>query len=435
MFKLTPYFLKFFLFQIISLKTYYERYSNKFNFYLLKFTDNNCKRKYSLNSEILVDYELSILYSKQLNSRVHIGEFPIIDRKKLKKKLIKSDYYKKIKFNRSLKTSGTSGSALIVPITLNFLRYKFASIYFFKNIHNSGIKVKSANFFGRVLFPISKKYPPFWLYSFFTNQLLFSQYHISKHTILNYINALRKYKIKTIHGYPSTLSIFAQEVLENELVEYLQSLNIKSVTVGSENLHRYQKRLIESVFGCKVYIFYGQTESVVDIFECENASLHINESFSFVELIDNKDGYHKLVGTQLANKKFPLIRYDTGDLVVYDETKKCNCGRTSRVIDRIVGRDEDFLILKGGNKIGRLDHIFKDSTNIIEAQFIQSAKGSAQLKIVKNNLFNARDERLILENVKEKLGDNFSITIDYVNEIEKTKSGKLKQVINLINGN
>lgn len=122
-------------------------------------------------------------------------------------------------------------------------------------------------------------------------------------------------------------------------------------------------------------------------------------------------------------------------MVVYDDTRKCKCGRTSRVIDRIIGRDDDILILKSGAKIGRLDHIFKDSINIIEAQFNQKAKGSAQLKIVKNDLYGEKDECLVLENVKEKLGDDFSITLSYVNEIERTKSGKLKLVINLINEN
>lgn len=298
------YILKSVLFQLVSLKTYLERYTHKFNYFLKIFSNNNSFGKYNLNSEILIDYELSILYDKPLNSKVKISEFPLINRELLKLRLKNSDYYNKVKFNRSIKTSGTSGSALIVPVTLDFLKYTFASFYFFKSIHNSGIKIKSGNFFGRVLFPISKKNAPFWFYSFFTNQLLFSQYHLNSDSVLNYINAIKKYKLQTIHGYPSTLNIFAQLVLQNNLVEDLQSAKINSVTVGSENLHDHHRDLIESVFGCKVYNFYAQTESVVNIFECEYGSLHINEFFSFVELIDNKDGYHKLVGTQLDNKKF-----------------------------------------------------------------------------------------------------------------------------------
>ena len=104
--------------------------------------------------------------------------------------------------------------------------------------------------------------------------------------------------------------------------------------------------------------------------------MHINEAFSFVELLKTEvKMVFQLVGTQLKNKKFPLIRYNTGDLVEYDPNFVCSCGRTSRVVSKIIGRDEDFIILKNNSKIGRLDHIFKNTVNIIESQIIQRTKG------------------------------------------------------------
>ena len=427
------YILKSVLFQLVSLKTYLERYTHKFNYFLKIFSNNNSFGKYNLNSEILIDYELSILYDKPLNSKVKISEFPLINRELLKLRLKNSDYYNKVKFNRSIKTSGTSGSALIVPVTLDFLKYTFASFYFFKSIHNSGIKIKSGNFFGRVLFPISKKNAPFWFYSFFTNQLLFSQYHLNSDSVLNYINAIKKYKLQTIHGYPSVLVIFSEFVRKSKLITEIHDLKILNITVGSETLSDNQRKFIEDTFNCPVFNFYGQVEGVVDIFECEKGSMHINEAFSFVELLKTEDKMvFQLVGTQLKNKKFPLIRYNTGDLVEYDPNFVCSCGRTSRVVSKIIGRDEDFIILKNNSKIGRLDHIFKNTVNIIESQIIQRKKGEAIFKIVKSKLFIDKDQMTLERNIKELLGDDFLFSFDYCDNIQKSKNGKLKQVVNLI---
>ena len=428
------FLIKQFLFHFVSLNTYRKRYSENFKANLDFFLKYNDEHQLFPTSEVNLTKEIQILYG--CDSVRKISDFDIIDKRMLKKMIFDTDYYNKISFKDFLATSGSTGNPLLVPVDREFLKYKFASFYFFKEIHGSGIKTKSGNFFGRKIFSVEQEKPPFWIYSLFTNQLLFSQYHINEMTIGFYVKAIAKYKLKTIHGYPSVLVIFSEFVRKSKLITEIHDLKILNITVGSETLSDNQRKFIEDTFNCPVFNFYGQVEGVVDIFECEKGSMHINEAFSFVELLKTEDKMvFQLVGTQLKNKKFPLIRYNTGDLVEYDPNFVCSCGRTSRVVSKIIGRDEDFIILKNNSKIGRLDHIFKNTVNIIEAQFNQKAKGSAQLKIVKNDLYGEKDECLVLENVKEKLGDDFSITLSYVNEIERTKSGKLKLVINLINEN
>ncbi|MDC0083070.1 hypothetical protein OAI64_02505 [Schleiferiaceae bacterium] len=430
-FILLPYRIKYLTFQVYSYLTYRKRYAGKFDNYLNFFLEGKCQCLVTEDTPVFLTNEVKLLYG--LTEEKLIKDFDIIDRVTLKEMLIMSDFYNKIIYNTSLKTSGTTGSALIVPIDSDFLRFKFASFYFFKSIHNSGWKVKSGNFFGRKIIDIKSNKPPYWLKSIFTNQVLFSQYHINEYSIKFYIEAIERFNLRTLHGYPSVLAIFAEIVKKLSLEKEVHDLELRNITVGSENLSDAQRNLIEKTFNCKVLNFYGQTESVVDIFECENGSLHINESFSFVELIEtNESGVYRLIGTQLKNRKFPLIRYDTGDLVEYDSSLSCDCGRSDRIIKSIVGRNEDFLVLSNGNRIGRLDHIFKDSIDIVECQIIQNVKGEAIFKIVRGKNFIEKDEINLRQSIRTILGDDFKYEIRYLDSIEKTKNGKLKQVINNI---
>ena len=426
-----PSFIKNILFQFYSYYTYRERYSTDFKYYSKKFDQCNGISLLNPYSLVPLSKEIKILYG--ITTLKTISDFKVIDRNDLILMLNHSDYYNKIKFNKSLSTSGSTGTPLLIPIDNDFMKYKFASIYFFKNIHNCGINVKSGNFFGRKIFSLNNKIPPFWLHSIFTNQVLFSQYHINEKNIRFYISAIRKYKLKTIHGYPSVLTIFSEIVRKLNLETEVHKIGLLNITVGSETLSNYQKQIIQNTFNCKVLNFYGQTESVVDIFECEKGSMHINEAFSFVELIEtNTKGIYNLIGTQLRNNKFPLIRYNTGDLVEYDSAFCCGCGRKSRVITNIVGRNEDYILLDNGTKIGRLDHIFKNSFNTIECQIIQNKIGQAIFNIVKGDNYSQNDEALLIKNIKDMLGNHFKFEIIYCDVIEKTKSGKLKQVINNI---
>lgn len=420
-----PFFVKQSVFYLISYKTYKERYSGLFTKYVEKFTRDNST--FSSNLMVKPTKNIHLLYG--IDMPRNISDFEILNKQILKEKLSKVEYYSKIKYKEALFTSGTSGSALKIPISNNFLKYKFASIYAFKKLHNAGIDQKTGSFIGRVFLPLNAKRSPYWIKSKFTNQVLFSQYHLNSYSVQDYLVAIKKHKLISLHGYPSTLSNFADLIIKNDLVKQAHSLNLRNITLGSESLSAHQKQLIQDAFNCKVLNFYGQTESVVDIFECEKGHMHINEAFSYVELIANEDGYYRLIGTQLKNELFPLIRYDTGDLVTYDPNYRCSCGREYRVVQKILGRQEDSITLSDGRKIGRLDHIFKNSFNIVEAQFVQYKKGASLLYIVKGKNYNQTDEMNLFSNIKEKLGLSFKVEIHYVEEIEKTSNGKLKQVI------
>jgi phenylacetate-CoA ligase len=90
--------------------------------------------------------------------------------------------------------------------------------------------------------------------------------------------------------------------------------------------------------------------------EClERSGLHLNEDHFLAEIVDPDTGAPlppgekgELVLTTLTKEAFPVIRYRTGDLTRFIDGP-CPCGRTLRRIDRIIGRTDDMLTVRGIN--------------------------------------------------------------------------------------
>lgn len=90
--------------------------------------------------------------------------------------------------------------------------------------------------------------------------------------------------------------------------------------------------------------------------ECEcKCGMHINEDHFYPEIIDKEtlqpvaDGeWGELVITTLTKEGLPMLRYRTKDITRLI-TEKCECGRTTTRMDRIQGRSDDMLIIRGVN--------------------------------------------------------------------------------------
>jgi phenylacetate-CoA ligase len=92
-------------------------------------------------------------------------------------------------------------------------------------------------------------------------------------------------------------------------------------------------------------------------FECveAQAGLHVNEDHFLAEIIDPETGapledgdLGELVFTTLTKEGIPLLRYRTGDITRLN-VEVCDCGRTFARMDRVSGRSDDMLIIRGVN--------------------------------------------------------------------------------------
>lgn len=115
---------------------------------------------------------------------------------------------------------------------------------------------------------------------------------------------------------------------------------------------------IEAKLGIKAYDIYGLTELIGPgvAGECsEQNGLHIFEDHFYPEIIDPDTGEvlpagekGELVLTTLTRTGTPVVRYRTRD-ITYLVDEPCPCGRTSRRIHRLMGRNDDMLIVRGVN--------------------------------------------------------------------------------------
>jgi phenylacetate-CoA ligase len=204
---------------------------------------------------------------------------------------------------------------------------------------------------------------------------------------------------------------------------------VRWITIGAENLLPQQAELIQQAWGVYPLQHYGMAEAVANISECQHGRLHVDEDFAVVEFIPNPDGPgFKIIGTNFTNLATPLLRYDVQDLVTLTDVT-CACGRPGRVVASVDGREEDYIILRNGARLGRMDHIFKDSVNIREAQLYQKNPGEMTIRVVRSERYSKADETALLNEVQKRVGSNIEMRVEYVERLERSSTGKLRFVI------
>jgi phenylacetate-CoA ligase len=323
-------------------------------------------------------------------------------------------------------TSGTTGGGLRITTTVDAVREQWAVWWRYRAWHGLHLGVPCAYFGGRSVVPPAQQRPPFWRHSRPLRQVMFSGFHMQPGNLPAYVDELCRVRPPWIHGYPSLLSLLATYILDERID---LGYKVDWVTVGAENLLAQQADLIARAFGVRVRQHYGMAEGAANFSECENGRLHVDEDFAAVEFVPSGDGIScRIIGTNLSNLTTPLLRYDVQDSVTLFPGG-CDCGRPGRVVETVDGRKEDYVLLKNGAKLGRLDHIFKGHIHIREAQIYQNVPGELVLRIVRGNLYSQADESRLLTDTRQRVGSEANIRIEYLERISRPVNGKLRFVL------
>lgn len=155
---------------------------------------------------------------------------------------------------------------------------------------------------------------------------------------------------------PSYALYLAETIHESGIP--LEEFKLKVGVFGAEPWTENMRKDIEEKLQIKAYDIYGLTEICGPGVggECEHQSgTHLWEDHFFPEIIDpdtlqpvEPGQQGELVFTTLTKEGMPMIRYRTRDLtsLTYET---CECGRTAVRMDRILGRSDDMLIIRGVN--------------------------------------------------------------------------------------
>ena len=156
---------------------------------------------------------------------------------------------------------------------------------------------------------------------------------------------------------PSYSLVIAEEAAAAG-IDIKERLKLRVGMFGAEPWTEKMREEIEAALNLQAYDIYGLTEMIgpgVSV-ECEHHyGLHIFEDHFYPEIIDPSSGeplgYEvegELVFTTLTKEAMPIIRYRTGDRTIL-HADKCACGRTIVRMEKVLGRTDDMLIVRGVN--------------------------------------------------------------------------------------
>ena len=327
-------------------------------------------------------------------------------------------------------TGGTTGKPLTIYCDRETVQRNYAFFARFRLWAGVPTDGRVATFAGRRIVPADSS-GPYWRTNLFARTRLFSSYHISTTTLDAYLDALAEFSPALIDCYPSSIEPLAVRALERGL----RSIRPRAVITSSETLFPETRHAIEQAFGCPVFDHYGAAEMSAFITQCENGSYHVNPEFGVVELL--RDGepvgpgeQGEIVATGFVNPVMPLIRYATGDRAVSGETA-CACGRHFPTISMLEGRMDDVVITPDGRRVGRLDPIFKAVSSLYETRIVQDRVDHLRVEVVLRGELPVDEERILVDELRARVGPAMSIDVVRVDAIERTGSGKLRTVVNL----
>jgi len=262
---------------------------------------------------------------------------------------------------------------------------------------------------------------------------MLSSYHLSPGNGAAYIEALERFDPVLLQAYPSSISYLARWLEEHDRV--YRGPSLRGIVTSSETLSPADRQVITERFGCRVFDWYGAFERVAAIGTCEHGNYHVLEDYGCVEFEPNGDGTANLIGTGFGNRSMPLIRYRADDVVVpADPGYRCPCGRSFRVVERVLGRVDDVIRTPDGRHVVMLDWIFAGLFGLMEAQVVQEKLDEVRIRIVAGGEFGFADEQALLARALERLGPRVRIRIERVAQIERTRNGKFRQIISRLSG-
>lgn len=221
--------------------------------------------------------------------------------------------------------------------------------------------------------------------------------------------------------------------------------------LGAEPCSEATRAEIEQKMGIQVYDIYGLSEVMGPGVACEcekQHGLHVCEDQFIIEILDPKtlqpvpDGeWGEVVFTTLCKECSPLVRYRTRDIsrILVGE---CECGRTFRRMDRIAGRTDDMMILRGVNVFpSQIEEEIVSFPEIApQYQLILTTKGTldhAELRVETVPEFpfdEIRRLEKLKKNLQKALKENLQIAVDVKIVEPKTierAEGKAKRIIDM----
>jgi phenylacetate-CoA ligase len=235
-----------------------------------------------------------------------------------------------------------------------------------------------------------------------------------------------------IFTFPSYLQLLVAHFRESP--RKLTSLS--AAWVSSETVDEGLREACQDVFGCRVVENYTSGETGYIALQCpQSAKLHIQSEVALVEVLDGEGRacrpgeIGRVVVTPLHAFAMPLLRYEIGDEAEVGEP--CVCGRGLPVLNRVVGRTQDYFVLRSGER-RRVDvHHYRLSAipAVMEFQFVQSDYDNLELKLVVARPLTPEERERVDCVVAQASGGLFETKVTFHDALQRTEVGKLRPFV------
>jgi phenylacetate-CoA ligase len=337
------------------------------------------------------------------------------------------------------KTSGSSGNPFIFAKdkfchALTWAEIKDRFSWYNINFNSS----KQARFYG---IPLDKKgYYKEHFKDFLSNRFRFSVFDLSDNAFEKHLEKFQNTSFSFINGYTSTIVQFAKFLERKNIVLKTACPSLKTCIVTAEMLFYDDKLLLEKQFGVPVVNEYGASELDLIAFQNPKDEWQVNSETLFIEILDEqnntlplaKEG--RIVITSLYNKAHPFIRYDIGDIGILSKQSTLK----KPILKKLIGRTNDIAILPSGKKAAGLTFyyitksIIEDDGNVKEFIIEQLKKDTFKIYYVSKNELSNEKIKIIKTEMKNYLEKDLTILFEKQNQLQRSKSGKLKQFISLV---
>jgi phenylacetate-CoA ligase len=257
---------------------------------------------------------------------------------------------------------------------------------------------------------------------------------LNEAAVQSFVSAWRREEPQILFGQSHSIFILAK---------YLQRLGIvdirpRGIISTSMLLLGPERSVIESVFACRVTNRYGCEEVGLIACECErHEGLHLNMDHVCVEFL-REDGTEAkpgdeadIVVTDLVNRGMPLIRYRVEDRGVPTD-RVCSCGRGLPLMERVTGRQADFLKRPDGSLVAGVSLVERTLTaipGIEQMQLVQDDLHCVCARLIKDSAFTEDSARRLRNELQTAFGDDMRIDLQYVSSLDQTRSGKYRFAI------
>ena len=329
-------------------------------------------------------------------------------------------------------TGGSTGTPLTFYQDRNYWNQRNLSVYYFDQWAGWDFGERQLIIWGALSNVGASRDWKHQLNNFWRNHYWLNGFHLTDATMRRAFQRMDRCHPQTILAYPSSLYQFATYLFDNSLIP---KWNLKGIITSAEMLHSHYRSLAETIFGTRVYNRYGGREVGLIAMECIAGHMHINCRDLYLE-IDSPDPYTQpgdILITQLNNYAMPFIRYRIGDIGRLSD-EACPCGSQLPVLAELLGRSTATFRTRTGTLIhaGYFTQQFYNVMGLEQFQLIQETFKHCVLKVVVNTQWTESARQYMVQKIREPLGADVIVTVEFVEEIPLPASGKREFTISKV---